>query len=157
MRCAIVVNEKRGHSTQQHIFVGCTNGLLLKLDPVNFLITMRVKLKKHIFCMLQLDDETVLCGQLGGHLDLIRIDDGTVALSQTLKDVTGTIVSMIMSKTKIHEIILATQKGLFFVHIRRSGLKQSDVFTLNDFSISQPKGSAQPLGRRESSLLKTQP
>lgn len=50
IRCAITINGK--NSTEQHIFVGCTNGVLLRLDPVNFFITMRVKLRKHIFCLL---------------------------------------------------------------------------------------------------------
>lgn len=62
IRCAISVIEKRGNTTEQHIFVGCTNGILLRLDPINFFITMRIKLKKHIFCLLQLDEDTILCG-----------------------------------------------------------------------------------------------
>jgi hypothetical protein len=61
--------------------IGCTNGLLLWLDPVNHFITRKVKLKKHIFCMLQLDEHTVLCGQLYGNLDLVRISDGEVLFS----------------------------------------------------------------------------
>lgn len=64
IRCAIEVSDKASYGTEKHILVGCTNGLLLRLDPVNYFITMRVKLKKHIFCLLQIDDETVLCGQL---------------------------------------------------------------------------------------------
>jgi hypothetical protein len=62
IRCAITTQVKNGLNQEQHIFIGCTNGILLRLDPVNFFITMKVKLKKHIFCLLQIDEETVLCG-----------------------------------------------------------------------------------------------
>lgn len=71
MRCALLVE-----SSEQHIFVGCTNGYLLRLDPINYFTTLEVKLQNHIFCMLQLDEETLLCGQLKGYLDLVRITDG---------------------------------------------------------------------------------
>ena len=52
IRCAISVTSKSGLVSETHIFVGCTNGVLLRLDPVNFFITMKVKLSKHIFCLL---------------------------------------------------------------------------------------------------------
>ena len=50
IRCAITTTSMT--TQEQHIFIGCTNGLLLRLDPVNFFVTMRVKLHKHVFCML---------------------------------------------------------------------------------------------------------
>jgi len=62
IRCAIAVGDSVSLGAEKHVFVGCTNGLLLRLDPVNYFITMRIKLKKHIFCLLQIDEETVLCG-----------------------------------------------------------------------------------------------
>lgn len=58
IRCAITVIN----SYEQHIFVGCTNGVLFRLDPVNFQVTLKVKLHKNIFCLLQIDEDTVLCG-----------------------------------------------------------------------------------------------
>jgi hypothetical protein len=117
IRCAVSVcdNEKQEH----HVFVGCTSGLLLRVDPVSFFVTMRIKLNKHIFCMLQMDDDTLLCGQLQGYLDLVRISDGEVLLSEKLKHKTGNIISMVKSKSRPNEVTLATQKGIFFATIKR--------------------------------------
>ena len=35
--------------------------------------------------MLQIDENAILCGQLGGFLDLVRISDGEVLLSKDLR------------------------------------------------------------------------
>ena len=64
IRCAISVGDKESDGFEKHIFVGCTNGHLLRLDPVNYFTTMQIKLKKHIFRLLQIDENTILCGQL---------------------------------------------------------------------------------------------
>jgi hypothetical protein len=69
---------------------------------------MRIKLKKHIFCLLQIDEDTVLCGQLQGYLDLVRISDGEILFSEQLKHKTGNIISMIKTKARLHEVVLAT-------------------------------------------------
>ena len=139
IRCAISVTSKSGLVSETHIFVGCTNGVLLRLDPVNFFITMKVKLSKHIFCLLQLDVDTILCGQLYGYLDLVSIADGQILFRENLKHKTGTIVSMVKTKTRLHEVTLATQKGIFFANIRRGalGLRKQDISKLGD---SMPYG-----------------
>ena len=76
IRCALSVGQMSENTANRHIFVGCTNGHLMRLDPVNYFTTLKVKLRKHIFCMLQVDDNAILCGQLHGYLDLVRISDG---------------------------------------------------------------------------------
>ena len=81
IRCAISVGDKASDGFEKHIFVGCTNGHLIRMDPVNYFTTLRIKLRKHIFCMLQIDEDTILCGQLHGYLDLVRISDGEVLIS----------------------------------------------------------------------------
>ena len=143
IRCAITTQVKNGLNQEQHIFIGCTNGILLRLDPVNFFITMKVKLKKHIFCLLQIDEETVLCGQLYGYLDLVRISDGEIMVSEQLKHTTGNIISMVKTRARLHEVTLATQKGIFFANVRKGGqgLLAADVAQLNN---SMPYGRAQP-------------
>lgn len=109
MRCALAVEDQKSGGKAKHILVGCTGGLLLRLDPVNFFVTLRIQLHKHIFCLLQLDSETVLCGQLGGYLDLVRVSDGTVLLSEDLCHTTGNIISMCKLRApRRHEIALAT-------------------------------------------------
>ena len=35
--------------------------------------------------MLQVDEDTLLCGQLGGFIDLVRISDGKVLMSEDLR------------------------------------------------------------------------
>jgi hypothetical protein len=93
---------------------------------------MEVKLKKHIFCLLQIDEDTILCGQLQGYLDLVRISDGQILISEQLKHKTGNIIAMIETKSRLHEVVLATQQGIFFVNIRRGGfgLRQEDICLL---------------------------
>ena len=81
IRCALSVGDYLPQQVEKHIFVGCTNGHLLRLDPVNYFVTLKIKLKKHIFCMLQIDENAILCGQLNGFLDLIRISDGKILFS----------------------------------------------------------------------------
>ena len=98
---------------------------------MSYFITLKIKLSKHIFCMLQLDDETLLCGQLQGYLDLVRISDGEILVSEKLKHKTGNIISMIKSKNRPNEVTLATQKGIFFATIKRGsderGLTQQNL------------------------------
>ena len=36
IRCAISVGQTSNNNANRHIFVGCTNGYLMRLDPVNF-------------------------------------------------------------------------------------------------------------------------
>ena len=52
IRCALSVGYSTNNNANRHIFVGCTNGFLMRLDPVNYFVTLKVKLRKHIFCML---------------------------------------------------------------------------------------------------------
>ena len=133
IRCAISVGDKQSDGFEKHIFVGCTNGHLLRLDPVNYFTTMSVKLKKHIFCLLQIDENTILCGQLGGFLDLVRISDGKILFSQELKHTTGNIISMVKTAGRDHEIALATQKGVFFANVGKGahGLRAAQVQQLD--------------------------
>jgi hypothetical protein len=92
-----------------------------------------VKLKKHIFCLLQIDENTILCGQLGGFLDLVRISDGKILFSQELKHTTGNIISMVKTAGRDHEIALATQKGVFFANVGKGahGLRAAQVQQLD--------------------------
>ena len=72
--------------------------------------------------MLYLDEDTLLCGQLQGYLDLVRIKDGEVILSQDLRHVTGNIISMTKTYNRLNEVVLACQKGVFFCHIGKGNL-----------------------------------
>ena len=100
IRCAVSVGDFLQEQVERHIFIGCTNGNLLRLDPVNYFVTMQIKLKKHIFCMLQIDDNSLLCGQLGGFLDLVRISDGEILFSEDLRNRCGNIISMAKTKNR---------------------------------------------------------
>jgi hypothetical protein len=108
----------------------------MRLDPVNFFTTLKVKLRNHIYCMLQIDVDTILCGQLHGHIDLVRISDGEILVSQNLKQQTGHIVSMIKVANRPNEVCLATKQGVFFAKIGkgRFGLQKEDVRRLEDAS-----------------------
>jgi hypothetical protein len=54
-------------------------------------------------------------------MDLVRISDGEILLSETLKHKTGHIVSIIKTKARLNEVTMATQKGIFFATIKRGG------------------------------------
>jgi len=79
--------------------------------------------------MLQIDDNAILCGQLGGYLDLVRISDGAVLLSQDLRSTCGAIISMAKTNNREFEVVLATQKGVFFANLGRgkSGLTSAQI------------------------------
>jgi hypothetical protein len=81
----------------------------MRLDPVNFFTTLKIKLKNHIYCMLQVDEDAILCGQLHGSIDLVRISDGEILVSQNLKQATGHIVSMVKVLNRPNEVCLATK------------------------------------------------
>ena len=59
----------------------------------------------------------------------MRISDGEIVLSEQLKHKTGNIISMIKTKARLHEVTLATQKGIFFANVRRGkqGLRATDI------------------------------
>jgi len=87
---------------------------------------MHVKLKKHIFCMLQIDDNAILCGQLGGYVDLVRISDGTVLLSQDLRSTCGNIISRAKTNNREYEVM-----GRLNAHQEASIFAQ-DLSQIND-------------------------
>ena len=70
------------------------------MDPVNYFVTLKVKLRKHIFCMLQVGEDTLLCGQLGGFLDLVRISNGEILMSEDLRQKCGNIITMAKTKNR---------------------------------------------------------
>ena len=79
---------------------------------------MVVTLHTHVFCLEQFDDDHIVCGQMNGWIDLVRIEDGTVVLSKELKHVTGNI-TIILPTGRENEIMLATQRGIYFALIGR--------------------------------------
>lgn len=87
--------------------------------------------------MLQLDEDTLLCGQLQGYLDLVRISDGAILMSQDLKHTTGNIISMTKTFNRVNEVVLACQKGVFFCTIGKGnlGLTQRAVKGLDYTSV----------------------
>ena len=99
--------------------------------------------------MLQIDENSILCGQLGGFLDLIRISDGEILLSKDLKQTCGNIISMAKTNNREHEVILATQKGVFFANLGRgqSGLTSAQIQQLDktgNFATGHSLGQMNP-------------
>lgn len=95
--------------------------------------------------MLQIDSNAILCGQLGGYLDLVRISDGEILLSKDLRQTCGNIISMAKTNNREHEIVLATQKGVFFANLGRghSGLTSAQIQELDktgNFALGQSLG-----------------
>lgn len=110
-----------------HIFCGYTNGILQRLDSETLEVDMVVTLHTHIFCIAEFDEEHILCGQMNGWLDLVRISDGEVLLSKELKHVAGNI-TMILRTGRDNEIMLGTQRGIYFALIGRGlGLMEVEM------------------------------
>ena len=64
---------------------------------------------------------------MNGWVDVVRIADGEVVLSKELKHVTGNI-TMIMPTGRGHEIMLATQRGVYFALVGKGlGLMEVEM------------------------------
>ena len=57
----------------------------------------------------------------------MRITDGKILMSQDLRNTCGNIISMVKTIGRSDEIVLATQKGVFFANIGQGsyGLRQA--------------------------------
>ena len=55
---------------------------------------------------------------MNGWVDLVRIDDGEIVVSKELKHVTGNI-TMILPTGRENEVMMATQRGIYFALIGR--------------------------------------
>jgi hypothetical protein len=75
---------------------------------------MLVKLKKHIFSILVVDD-CLLCGEMNGWLELVRATDGAIVCSERFKNC-GNIVG-VQSGPQV--TVIATEKGVWFVKAGR--------------------------------------
>ena len=64
---------------------------------------------------------------MNGWIDVINISDGKIILSQELRHIAGNI-TMIHITDKENEIILGTQRGLFFAHVGKGlGLMEVEM------------------------------
>lgn len=96
-----------------YIFSGYSNGLLHRMDADTLEVNMEIQLHTHIFCIEQFDKKHIICGQMNGWIDLVRIEDGKICLSKELKHVTGNITT-ILPTGRDHEVMLGTQRGIYF-------------------------------------------
>ena len=64
---------------------------------------------------------------MNGWIDLVRISDGEVVLSKELKHISGNITMMMLTGRE-NEIMLGTQRGIYFAHIGRGlGLMEVEM------------------------------
>jgi hypothetical protein len=68
---------------------------------------MTINLHTHVFSIALLDDHHIICGQMNGWIDVVRIEDGVVVLSKELKHIAGNI-TIINLTGKDHEVMLGT-------------------------------------------------
>ena len=110
-----------------YIFAGYSNGILQRLDAETLDPDMMITLHTHIFCIAQFDRDHIICGQMNGWIDLVRIHDGEVILSKELKHVTGNI-TMILVTGRDNEVMIGTQRGIYFALIGRGlGLMEVEM------------------------------
>ena len=67
----------------------------------------QVNLHTHVFCINQLDEKHIICGQMNGWIDVVSIEDGSVLLSKELRHIAGNI-TMIIPTGRDKEIMLGT-------------------------------------------------
>ena len=53
-----------------------------------------------MFCIEVFDDDTIICGQMNGWIDFVKVDNGEIALSKELKHVTGNITLICKTEKK---------------------------------------------------------
>lgn len=112
---------------RSYIFAGFSNGLLQRLDSETLEVGIEIKLHTHVFCIEQFDEDHIICGQMNGWVDLVRIDDGAIVLSKELRHVTGNI-TMIVRTGKGSEVMLGTQRGIYFAMIGKGlGLMEVEM------------------------------
>jgi hypothetical protein len=110
-----------------YLFTGYSNGLLTRHDSDSLQVDYQVTLHTHIFCIEQLDAHHIICGQMNGWVDVVRISDGLVVASKELKHITGNI-TMIIKTLNEHEIMMGTQRGIFFAHVGKGlGLMEVEM------------------------------
>jgi len=64
---------------------------------------------------------------MNGWVELVRIADGAVVLSKELKHISGNITMMMLTGRE-NEIMLGTQRGIYFAHIGRGlGLMEVEM------------------------------
>lgn len=89
------------------IFAGFSNGILQRLDSETLEMEYQINLHTHVFCINQLDEKHIICGQMNGWIDVVSIEDGSVILSKELRHIAGNI-TMIMPTGRDKEIMLGT-------------------------------------------------
>ena len=110
-----------------YLFTGHSNGVLIRLDADTLEAEMTVTLHAHVFCLEQLDNEHIICGQMNGWIDVVHIKTLEVIVSKELKHITGNI-TIIERTNKPNEIMLATQRGVYFAHVGRGlGLMEVEI------------------------------
>lgn len=88
---------------------------------------------------------------MNGWVDVVRISDGEVVASKELKHITGNI-TMIVKTQNEHEIMMGTQRGVYFAHVGKGlGLMEVEMErfdktfakqnNLNEADMQRPDGS----------------
>ena len=84
-----------------------------------------------MFCIEVFDQDHIICGQMNGWIDLVKISDGSITLSKELKHVTGNVTLIIKTAAK-SEIIIGTQRGVYIALLGRGlGLKEVEMERFN--------------------------
>jgi hypothetical protein len=73
---------------------------------------------------------------MNGWIDLVNIESGDIILSKELKHITGNITMMLVTE-KENEVMLATQRGIYFALIGK-GIGIMEV-EMERFDKTQPK------------------
>lgn len=76
---------------RNYIFAGYSNGVLQRLDSETMELEYQINLHTHVFCIAQLDENYIICGQMNGWIDVVSIEEGKIILSQELRHIAGNI------------------------------------------------------------------
>ena len=97
------------------LFIGTEEKRLFLVDAVSFEILDSLQTQSYIFTLVQLDPDTVLCGQFGGFIDMIRCNysDNLIKVAEQKLPV-GNIYKMVRTHNE-DEFIMGCGEGLFFM------------------------------------------
>lgn len=115
------------------LFIGTEEKMLYLVDALTFEILDRMMTQSYIFTMCKIDDNTIICGEYQGNVDVIRVrnQEQLVKIYQS-KLLTGNIYKVIKTD-RPNEFCFGCGNGMYF------GVFEDDKFMLGDDKIFSGK------------------
>ena len=127
MQCSLRVDN--------HLLIGSANKLYLIDLKKDFTVVSHIALSRHIFSICFMNSHNVVCGQQGGQLAMVQLQNAQMSIVCENK-VASAIYKVI--RTNFDDYALACSGGLFFAtyDARQKKFEKSDDFFLTDHLVT---------------------